>query len=97
MEVGAFRMIMACGKKLSLSLFVLVLMPGGGQQVKQVVGGMSAVFDEALRSPEATRSINVFQRRQRAAHNLLHCLDHSLEPRLICLSSVAEPCRGTVG
>lgn len=66
-----FHMVTACGKKLFVSLFVLVLLDlyhlPEGSRSNRGKGGMGAVAGDASNSFGAAQQVNVFQGRERAA------------------------------
>ena len=79
-------MVIALGKKLSLSLSVIFVTcsPFRGQQVKQVVAGVEWILDYVFGSAEVARAGSYMQTGQRAASNLLDCVDDSLPSSPVC-------------
>lgn len=69
----------------------------GGQYFKQRGGRMGAVSDDAGLSAEAAWQVDVLQGGERTADDLLHRLDHPLEPQALCFSAEVEPHCDAVG
>ncbi len=57
---------------------------------------MGAVFDDDSSSVEVTGGVNVHQRGERAANDLLCCLYNSQEPLLFCNGATDVPYCNTV-
>ena len=57
---------------------------------------MGAVLDNVLRPAEAAGGVNVHQRGERAADDLLCCPNYPLKPLPVCHGAAAVPCCNAV-